>query len=247
MAPSKTFLNIDNCVLKPNSLKYITNRLLINDETLREIYFNNKCLDECDVIKIAKTLHYNTQLKILKLIDVDLSINSVIEIANALRVNNTLEELDIRWNKISYRGARLIFSALRKNVGLKKLNMSGIGMGSFHGSSLAKMLKHNKSLQKLDVSWNLMDQSSVVEIIHALDKNVSLESLYICGNDNLELVAAEIEKMLKHNHVLKKIDIVTTQYYSFSRKYAFLRDLLHSNVVLVNECELISQYLILIN
>lgn len=170
---SCTSLSFHRTVLSPSLLRSFAD-LLVNNTTLRVIFFKECGLHDDHIHTLSSALLRNKTVTELQLWDNNIGDPGAASLAAVLRANPALRRLNLNYNSLRDAGAGHLAAALQANSTLVSLDLFDNGIGDAGGRALAGALGLNRSLVELDLGGNLMGRETVEELFQALKVSKSL-------------------------------------------------------------------------
>ena len=195
-------LNIGNDIITNEAADDVAG-FLSKNSLLQKLNFSNLTVESTEkILSASKLLRY---LKVVRMVNCDISNTAAEMLAGIISINIQLEELDLNESNIQARGCLLICS-VQKVTTLRKLNLSGSNITDEATDGITNLLLQNAQLQILDLSQNNFDEASTIKIIEAL-LNVNLKVLRLANGTVTSTVGEVIAEILYHNVQLLELDL----------------------------------------
>ena len=222
--PKITSLTVDGAVVDDTVSTGLTNVI-----TLKSLKFT-RCkivIDRQDVLTqnstlgnftsdiaqpLAEELHYNTQIKSLKLINI--SDSKAFNILMLVLIqNNSLSSLELVDVKLDVEGGRILRDVMRENTTLRKIKITFSIYSIDVAQALAEGLQYNTGIHTL--SLHCIYTSGVMKtLIEGLSCNNTIQTLVL---DYISMTIEDYQllnnSILKKNQTLKNIVIYITYYH----------------------------------
>ena len=189
------------CIMNSNTA-HVLSSCILNSSYLRDLHIVN-CKFTTDqptgFSEILNALAKHSQLKVLNLNYTFCSITTKVakDLADVIKNNLNLQHLGLdSVNLKPY--AHVILQALAKSTKLEILNLNNNNMTGEVAEDLANVIANNPNLQHLGLGENKLGPSAVI-ILQTLAKCCKLELLNLLGIDLTELVAKDLENVIKNN------------------------------------------------
>ena len=156
---------------------------------------NNKLSSSTDII--FKSLHHNTVLTELLLMNTSLRSSDMQSLGQMLTSNNTLSVMDISDNDIGPDGCQYLADC--RNISLNKLRMSGCKLGVSGADKIGIMLCHS-SITSVNLSGNSIGDVGVEKLVEHLKSNKTIKHLNLWDNNITSNGANHLRKLFSLNH-----------------------------------------------
>jgi Ran GTPase-activating protein (RanGAP) involved in mRNA processing and transport len=247
-------LSLNHCALLDNDIEMIFQTLadknIIEKLNMKKNYFTSEGLKfisiECKSIQKLKHLSlsknvltgagsfigdiiYNAEcLTILKLNNIQPTIEDCQFIFTSLKRNNSLTKLSLRSNRISSESCKFLYKGLKRNNGLNHLNMKDNLIGSNGCEWISLALKINSTLLNLELTSNGILDKGIKLLTDSLKINRSLKRINLEKNSfTIEGTMCLIESLLFNRSIVD----VTLQDMT-EKSVEMLEKVLHNNSII---------------
>ena len=169
---------------------------------LEEVHLQNNKLHSTAVV-ILQALKGTSNLKILDLINNNMSGRVVDDLADVIKCNTCLEELHLYNNNLQLSAVEIL-QELKRISSLKKLDLNSNTLSEKVANDLADVIKSNTCLEELHLENNNL-QSSAIVILKSLKLTTNLRKLNLNGNNISKKVVHDLAEVIKHNTCLEEL------------------------------------------
>jgi len=239
MPTSLTHLVLDHNFIQNEGVEALASVLAKKHKSLESLDLRSNEIEAEGMVALTNTLAQNqASLKVLRLSSNKIEDGGVMALADGLVGNHAscLEILDLCGNSVGDKGLVALGYALGRNQrpSLKSLDLGFNEFGDEGVMALADGLAENQCvLEFLNLETNRgIGDDGVVALANALHRNQSLIDLDLNDTSTGDRGAIGLSKMLRHNSVLKRLDLDFNRKMTKKSYEALGRAMQHNRVVL---------------
>ncbi|XP_029472388.1 leucine-rich repeat-containing protein 31 isoform X6 [Rhinatrema bivittatum] len=158
---------------------------------------------------IVQRFQKGCSLKVLRLIDCNLTADDGISLAQALDTMQNLEVLDLSMNKHIGCSLRIIAQELKNIPNLNALKLHMCGLLQDHIQFLTEATLHLSGMEELDLSWNKCVGGNLKKLLDAMSVATDLQVLSLNSCNLVTEDLAELASVIQAGHLerLQKLDL----------------------------------------
>ena len=157
----------------PTNPDEVLEKIVAQDETLKEVNLNNVPVSEKTFLEIFSALKDNKVLSSLSLANTSLTDWAACNLAHTLEENDTIEKLNLESNNVTPQTLSKLFEAINVQESvteLKALNQAAQCLGNRVEMAITKSIENNKTLLKVGLQFEFNDCRNRVAV--HLQKNL---------------------------------------------------------------------------
>jgi Ran GTPase-activating protein (RanGAP) involved in mRNA processing and transport len=186
LAPLRFYLTVNAHTTEEAREQLI--RAFTNDGSLEEMCFSGYraeapwLLDSRYASLVSFALRQNTHVKVLRLVDCNVTDDLMGSLLDTIRVNSSIVHLDLSQNALIDVGL-LCDVLLQRQVGLKVLSLDHNNMAVCSARALASMLRTTEDLEELNVQENSWGRVGATIVQSSLQSNRGLRKVELAGRN----------------------------------------------------------------
>ena len=169
--------------------------VVYSNQTTHKLPFN-----DTEAILLIAIAHGNADVKIIEIVNCEISANAAIVISDFLKRNETFKNLKLSQSTVSIEAIEHIMKAIQTNTNtsLEMLDISSNNLCDDGVIVISKYLKHNRTIKELNIAGNIITE-----------QGAKIFADLFCCNCKIETVAnsGSLSKITKVYSALQKIDI----------------------------------------
>ena len=171
------------------------NCLLYFDQTTHKLQFN-----DTEAILLTALAHGNADVKIIEIVNCEISDNAAIVISEFLKRNETLKTLKLSQSTVSIEAIEHFMKVIQTNTStsLEVLDISSNNMCDDGMIVISKYLKHNRKIKELNIAGNIITEQGAKVVADLFCCNCKIGTVANSGS---------LSKITKVYSALQKIDI----------------------------------------
>ena len=174
-----------------------------NNPGLKVLDLSDNDLKSSAVV-ILQALKDNSQLQVLGLNSINMTVQEAENLASVIKNNSGLEALYLSNNNLKASSAVVILEALKDNSQLKFLHLYNNKTTGQIAEHLTKVIRNNLSFKELDLSNNDL-KLQVVLILQSLNDISQLEILSLDNNFLTDVMSHELISVIKSNSLITEL------------------------------------------